>query len=406
MNLQPGDALQNRYTIKHKLGEGGMGTVYVAADNRLNIDVAIKELSPQSSTDLAEWAGLRAQFRQEAVVLAKLNHPNLVKVSDHFDIGSSSYLVMSLAEGETLEEIIHEHGACSERQVIAWATALLGALDHCHQNDVIHRDIKPANIIIRVDGSPLLIDFGLVKQWDEANPHTQRMIQGLGTPEYAPPEQYGSQQGHTDSRSDLYSLGATLYHALRGEAPLSVTERIATPDRFVPLQTAVPHLSPHLAAIIMQALELAADDRFETAQAMLAALTAEAKSTAAGRGRSIMLFVGLLALVGAVFWGFSAIIEASNKPPIVVTFGSPTNEPTPTDTPTATATLLATATATLTATPLPTETIVPTETAVLPTGRSSRVTPHHIAFLRGRIGLASPTLLQVGNLVGMMIFST
>lgn len=386
MTLQPGDILQNRYTIKNQLGEGGMGTVYVAADNRLNIDVAIKELIPQPGIDPVEWAELRAQFRQEAVTLARLNHPNLVKVSDYFEIGSNSYFVMSLAVGKTLEKIIVDEGACSEQQVISWATALLGALAHCHHNGVIHRDIKPANIIIQGNGSPLLIDFGLVKQWDAADSRTRLMIGGMGTPEYSPPEQYSSHQGHTDARSDLYSLGATLYHALSGKAPLSVTDRVAIPENFVALQTAVPHLSPHLAAVIMQALDLQASNRFESAEVMLAALAAKTKPPSSGWGRWALLLVSFVILVGGLFWWFSDSSEArgndSDSLSVVVTFGTPTDAPTPTNTLTATATLLPTAT------PSPTETVMPTETAVpSPTATPAPALPDvrvQAAFLANR----------------------
>ncbi|MEM7115452.1 MAG: serine/threonine-protein kinase [Chloroflexota bacterium] len=212
--LSPETILQNRYHIRHSLGSGGQAAIYRAWDQRLQIDVAIKELAPQTGFDLDNWQQLRNQFRQEAIILARLQHPNLVKVSDHFDSGSNSYLVMALIEGETLDGRIERTGAISPALATDWLRQLLSALDHCHTQGVIHRDIKPANIIIQPDNKPILVDFGLVKQLNPHNPATQTIVSGMGSLHYAPPEQYGSQAGHTDGRSDIYGLGATFYHAL------------------------------------------------------------------------------------------------------------------------------------------------------------------------------------------------
>jgi Serine/threonine protein kinase len=126
----------------------------------------------------------------------------------------------------------------------------LDALAYCHSQGVIHRDIKPQNIIIRPDGRPVLVDFGLVKLWDPRDPRTKTAMRGMGTPEYAPPEQWGA--GHTDPRSDLYSLGATLYYALTGQAPATATDRIAAPTLFAPPRAFNPSIRPQTEAALLR----------------------------------------------------------------------------------------------------------------------------------------------------------
>ncbi len=245
-----GQTLQHRYRVLSLLGQGGMGAVWRAWDERLNIPVALKEMTPQPGMDPALLAGLRAQFRQEAQVLARLHHPNLVRVIDFFEESGNAYLVMDLVEGRSLADLIAARGLLPEAQVLAWADQLLDALAYCHARGVVHRDIKPQNIIItsaaedgRGGNRPVLVDFGLVKLWDPRDPRTRTAMRGMGTPEYAPPEQHDP-GSHTDPRSDLYSLGATLYHALTGQAPPTATLRIARPEVFRPPRTLAPHISP------------------------------------------------------------------------------------------------------------------------------------------------------------------
>ena len=273
MALPGGHTLQNRYRVVSPLGQGGMGAVYRAHDTRLNVSVALKEMTHQPGLDQRMLAQLREQFRQEATILAQLNHPNLVNVTDFFEEGGSAYLVMTLVEGNSLGARIKQQGALPEAAVLNWAYHLLDALGYCHSRGVIHRDIKPQNIIIRSDGQAVLVDFGLVKLWDPRDPRTQTAMQGMGTPQYAPPEQYGADPGHhTDPRSDIYSVGATLYHALTARMPPTVTERMADPHRFVVPRRLNPQLRPQTEAVILRAMELPRDNRFRTTQEMAAAL--------------------------------------------------------------------------------------------------------------------------------------
>jgi serine/threonine protein kinase len=272
MPLNAGQVLQNRYRIVSLLVQGGMGAVYRAWNTRLNIPVALKEMLPQPSLASHSLTQLRHQFQQEAMVLARLKHPHLVDVTDFFEEGGNAYLVMNFIEGESLAHRIEREGALPEHQVLTWTSQLLDALAYCHHQRVIHRDVKPPNIIIRPDGEAVLVDFGLVKLWDPRDPRTRTAIRAMGTPEYAPPEQYDAATGHTDARSDIYSLGATLYHALTGQAPPTATMRIVDPAALTPVRALSPRVSPHVAAAVTWALELQPAARFESVQEMATAL--------------------------------------------------------------------------------------------------------------------------------------
>ena len=271
--LKTGNMLQNRYRIVSLLGQGGMGAVYRAWDTRLNIPLALKEMTPQPGLDASLLAQLRQQFQQEAAVLARLHHPHLVRVTDFFEEGGNTYLVMDFVEGENLADRIARQGPLPETDVLTWAGQLLGALEYCHDQGVLHRDVKPQNVVIRPDGQAMLVDFGLVKLWDPSDPRTKTAMRGMGTPEYAPPEQYEADAGHTDPRSDIYSVGATLYHALTGQAPPTATLRIADPGRFVPVRGLMPSVRPETETVILKAMDLPRSQRWQNAKEMAQALS-------------------------------------------------------------------------------------------------------------------------------------
>lgn len=272
MTLESGVIVGERYRVVHLLGKGGMGAVYRAWDTQLGRPVALKEMIPQPGLDSETLAQLRKQFRQEAQVLAALQHPGLVRVTDYFSWMDNEYLVMDFVEGESLAERIDREGAQPEGKVLAWAVQLLDALAYCHSRGIIHRDVKPHNIIITPAGQAILVDFGLVKLWDPNDPQTRTVMRGAGTPEYAPPEQYEMAAGHTDPRSDIYSLGATLYHALTGKAPPSATQRMLMPSSFTPPHLINASISPTTEAAVMRAMEIAKERRFQSAREMAQAL--------------------------------------------------------------------------------------------------------------------------------------
>jgi eukaryotic-like serine/threonine-protein kinase len=268
MALTTGTVLQDRYRIVAELGQGGMGAVYRAWDMRLKKPVALKEMVPQPGLDEDTLSQYRTQFEQEAVTLGKLKHPCLVPVTDYFEEGSRDYLAMEFVEGENLADQIVREGAVPEPQVVLWAAHLLDALDYCHALGVIHRDIKPQNVIITPQGRAILVDFGLVKLWDPTDPQTRTVMRGVGTPEYAPPEQWGTLGHHTDPRSDLYSLGATLYHALVGKAPLTASDRMAYPAQYKTPRELMGCVSEAVDAAIARSMALSIDDRWADAAAM------------------------------------------------------------------------------------------------------------------------------------------
>jgi len=271
--LVGGSFLQNnRYRIDGALGQGGMGAVYRAWHTGLEIPIAIKEMVPQPGLPPEMLKQLRAQFKREANILARLSHSHLVHVMDSFEEGDNAYLVMELVSGDSMAARIRERGAIPEAVVMQWAQQLLDALAYCHGQGIIHRDIKPHNIIIRSDERAVLVDFGLVKLWDPHDPYTKTVMRGMGTPEYAPPEQYDADAGHTDARSDLYSLGATLYHALAGQAPPTATTRIVNPQALMPVHVIGPMVQPYVEQALIRAMELRPIDRFQSAQEMSAAL--------------------------------------------------------------------------------------------------------------------------------------
>jgi Tol biopolymer transport system component/predicted Ser/Thr protein kinase len=260
---------KGRYRVLRVLGCGGMGAVYLAEDTVLgDKKVAVKE-----NFDTSPAA--RAQFQREAVILAHLTHPNLPRVSDHFiEASGRQYLVMDWVEGRSLLDVLEATGGqpLAEGQVLDWAGQLLDALAYCHSRGAIHRDVKPQNVILTPLGKAIMVDFGLVKLYDPTRPSTSLGLRGLGTLEYAPPEQYGTGTAHTEARSDLYALGATLYHLLTAQTPPISGQRTANPAMLRPPRQLNPRISPGVEAVILKAMELSIAKRFQSADDMRQAL--------------------------------------------------------------------------------------------------------------------------------------
>ena len=271
MTLERGTLLHKRYRIVEILGQGGMGSVYRAVDENLGVDIALKE--NLFTTD--EYA---RQFRLEAVILANLRHPNLPRVSDHFVVGDQGqYLVMDFIDGEDLRQRMERAGPISEEDAIMIGASMCDALDYLHTRKppILHRDIKPGNVKITPDGHIFLVDFGLAKvvQGSQATTTGARAM----TPGYSPPEQYGT--ARTDPRTDVYSLGATLYAALTGIIPEDGLARAMDNAQLTPLRKRNNKVSRRLASAIENAMSIDPADRYQTAEEFKRALLGSKSKT-------------------------------------------------------------------------------------------------------------------------------
>jgi serine/threonine protein kinase/ABC-type branched-subunit amino acid transport system substrate-binding protein len=263
-SLTPGSRLQGgRYVIKKILGEGGMGAALLATDLRLDGKaVVIKELI-SDNTDPAKRQEDVRNFKREVATLAHLDHPLIPNVTDHFQEGSRYFMVQEYVEGENLEERMDRvNQPMKEREALGYASEVLDILDYLSQETppIVHRDIKPANIIIGTkDKRAHLVDFGIARA-DETRNAQRKQTSALGTPGYAPPEQY---QGNADPRSDLYALAATLHHVLTNRDP-----RNHPPFTYPPVRTLNPQLSPEIEKVLTRALINDINQRYQSAAAM------------------------------------------------------------------------------------------------------------------------------------------
>ena len=262
--LTVGTPLQGgRYVIKQVLGEGGMGAALLATDKRLDgKPVVIKELI-SDSTDPLKYKEDERNFKQEVVTLAHLEHPLIPSVTDNFEEGSRYFMVQEYVEGENLEDRMdHLKHPMRERDVLGYASEVLDVLDYLSQQTppIVHRDIKPANIIIGTkDRRAHLVDFGIARA-DVARNARRKQTSALGTPGYAPPEQY---QGNADPRSDLYALGATMHHLLTNRDP-----RDYPPFSYPPVRTVNSQLTPDVERVIARAVNNDITQRYQSAAAM------------------------------------------------------------------------------------------------------------------------------------------
>jgi serine/threonine protein kinase len=252
--IEPGTLLQNRYRVARQIGLGGMGAVYVATDERFNSTVAIKQ------TFFFDDPVLRKAFEREAILLNHLRHPALPKVSDHFAEADGQFLVMEYIEGSDFGALLKERGgAFPLAHVLQWADELLDALEYLHtqQPPVVHRDIKPQNIKRTEQGRIVLLDFGLAKGTpSRGGASVTGSVLGY-SPHYAPLEQV--QGTGTDPCSDIYSLGATLYHLLTGEPPVDALTRAAAvvnneADPLRPAHVAWPEVPVAVSKVLRRAL--------------------------------------------------------------------------------------------------------------------------------------------------------
>jgi len=278
--LPPETVVHDRYRVVRLIGMGGMGAVYLTEDLHLGeMQVALKEVRYLPDADAELRRQLRERFRREATALSNLDHPNLPQVFDYFSEDGRDYLVMDYIEGPNLKEVLDEargEGArLPEDQVLEWADQICAALTYLHGQHppIIHRDIKPANIKLTASGVLKLVDFGLVKFFDADDPRTITLVHAYGTPTYAPLEQYGGGAGGTDVRSDVYALGATLYHLLTGHAPRDAHQRFTDPQSLASPRSLNQDISPLTEYLILKAMAIRPDDRYQSVRELRQDLT-------------------------------------------------------------------------------------------------------------------------------------
>lgn len=287
--LSAGTVLQSRYTIVGQLGHGGMGAVYEAKDNRTSATIALKET-------YADDDYTRNAFEREAKMLANMTHEAFPRVMDYFAEGDGFYLVMELIRGKDLSEFLEERNSPFEiEQVLEWADQILDALEDLHSQDIVHRDIKPSNLKLTPRGRIKLLDFGIAKGAAGDMTALQSTVGSMAaaTLQYAPLEQVLRADTNwfqmlcvnfsdrtleildhgTDARSDLYALGATLYHLLTNTLPVNAPTRALSiwsglADKLRPAQEINQKVLPALSSILQTALEIDRSKRFSSANEM------------------------------------------------------------------------------------------------------------------------------------------
>jgi len=251
--------LQGRYELISQLGQGGMGTVYMARDLRLhNRPCVVKKLRDDFYREEDRKKAV-AFFEREAGVLSQLSHPNIVHILDYFEEGNGYFLVMEYVEGRDLNNVLHERAEpFAEQQVLNWTNQICEVLEYLHDHDppVIYRDLKPSNIMLDVKGRVKLVDFGIARPWEENADNTHVVSAG-----YSPPEQYW---GAADVRSDIYALGATMHFLLTGCDPVALHASFP--------RSVYPDISAHVDEVVARATDQDPSSRYQSAGEMKEAL--------------------------------------------------------------------------------------------------------------------------------------
>lgn len=259
--LEIGSLVDGKYKILSEIGHGGMSVVYMAINEKANKTWAVKEVRKDG---VQNFEAVKQGLVAETDILKKLNHPNLPSIIDVIDTNESFIIIMDYIQGNSLDVALREFGAQAQENVIAWAKQLTDVLGYLHSRTpaIIYRDMKPANIMLRPDGNVTLIDFGTAREYKEKNLADTTC---LGTVGYAAPEQFGG-MGQTDARTDIYCLGATLYHLVTGMNPCE------PPYEIKPIRQINPSLSSGLERIILKCTQRNPNDRYQSAAELMFAL--------------------------------------------------------------------------------------------------------------------------------------
>jgi serine/threonine protein kinase len=272
-----GTTIGGRYEIVENIGEGGMGVVYKAIDKTLQRPVAIKMLHPTHSNEM-----LKTRFQVEALVTAKLNHRSIVTLYDFFEAEGTHFLVMELLEGRTGKDLLEEKGVIPFPELIQMFRSVIDALACAHARGIIHRDIKPNNIMVTHSGEVKIMDFGIARAMD--SPHMTQVGYTVGSALYMSPEQIKNQR--VDARSDIYSLGITMFEMATGKTPFNdpnfseynilighLSSELPSP------RTINPDIPEILEKAIIKATQKNPEDRFQTMEELGLALDSDADAT-------------------------------------------------------------------------------------------------------------------------------
>jgi len=259
--LEIGSLVDGKYKILNKVGQGGMSVVYLAMNEKANKQWAVKEVRKDGVLD---FESVKQGLVAETDILKKLNHPNLPSIIDVIDNEDSFIIIMDYIQGNSLNRALEEFGAQPQELVITWAKQLCDVLGYLHSRTpaIIYRDMKPSNVMLKPDGNITLIDFGTAREYKEKNLADTTC---LGTVGYAAPEQFGG-MGQTDARTDIYCLGATLYHLVTGMNPCE------PPYEIKPIREINPTLSSGLERIILKCTQRNPEDRYQSCAELMYAL--------------------------------------------------------------------------------------------------------------------------------------
>ena len=259
--LEIGSIVDGKYKILNKIGQGGMSVVYLAMNERANKQWAIKEVRKDGTKD---YEVVKQGLIAETDILKRLNHPHLPSIIDVIDCDDTFLIVMDYIEGRTLDHWLKKEGAQPQERVVEWAKQICDVLGYLHSRKppIIYRDLKPSNVMLKPDGKIMIIDFGTAREFKEQSIEDTKC---LGTQGYAAPEQYGG-HGQTDARTDIYNLGATMYHLLTGHNPS------LPPYEMYPIRQWNPALSSGLEAIVTKCTQRNPNDRYQSCAELMYAL--------------------------------------------------------------------------------------------------------------------------------------
>ncbi len=295
--LEIGSLIDGKYKILNKVGQGGMSVVYLAMNEKANKQWAVKEVRKDG---VHNFEVVKQGLVAETDILKKLSHPNLPSIIDVIDTDESFIIIMDYIQGNSLHKALEEHGALPQEYVVAWAMQLTDVLGYLHSRTpaIIYRDMKPSNVMLKPDGNVTLIDFGTAREYKDKNPADTYC---LGTVGYAAPEQFGN-MGQTDARTDIYCLGATIYHLVTGMNPSE------PPYEIKPIREINPALSAGLEKIILKCCQRNPNDRYQSAAELMYALEhypEEDEEFKKKQKNKLTTFVAMLAL--SLFFGAASI---------------------------------------------------------------------------------------------------